>query len=187
MRQKLSLKFIQKSYWAIFCIILLSAALPAMSGCTTISGKQSGTEKTERRNKSGNELVGKWYKTQGGKFADYAGYAENLGNFESFEISEDGRVKSETLTAARNYDCIVEVSTKSEGTITRVSDSQLNIRLDAGTTRQTNSCSPEKNSADPTAATVTNYQWKLSEDEKGRAELCLIQPDGKTSCYRREE
>jgi hypothetical protein len=195
MRRKLSIEFIQKSALAIGCAVLICAGLAVMTGCATISGKQARAEKTARENKSEKvvqtgkiapELVGKWHKTPADRF-DYAVYAENLGNFETYEITADGRVKSETLSAARNYDCIVESSTKSEGTITSASNSpELNIRLDAGTTRTTNNCSPEKNSTGSTNAVTANYRWKVSEDAAGRAELCLTQPDGKTACYLHE-
>jgi hypothetical protein len=187
MSRKLSLKFMQKSYRAIFCVVLLGAVMAAISGCATISGKQSRAEKTARDNTSGRniqELTGKWHKIQGGKYVDYASYAENLGKFESYEITADGRVKAESLTAARSYDCIVEVSAKSDGTIKRLSDSQINISLNAGILRQTNACAPEKNSTDPTGATSTDYQWKLNEAED---ELCLTQSNGETACYRREK
>jgi hypothetical protein len=62
MSRKLSLEFMQKSYRAIFCTALLSAAMAAISGCATISGKQSRAEKTARDISSGRniqELTGK--------------------------------------------------------------------------------------------------------------------------------
>jgi hypothetical protein len=197
MSGKSSIDFNQKAYQATFYIILLSAVLMNMSGCATISGKQAQAPQDERRSKTANPadvrgagvkaLAGKWYKKQGGKYEDYAVYAENLGTFESYEITEDGRVKSEALTAVRSFDCIVETSAESEGTINFGADSQeLNLSLNAGTVRRTNTCSAEKNSTDPTAATAANYRWRLSEDESGRAELCLTRTSGETACYRRQ-
>lgn len=192
MSRKLSLKFIQKSYQAIFCVILLSVT---MTGCTSllVSSKGVRAEKYERKNNSNNsvsgkvpaELVGKWKKVQSSGYADYAKYAENMGNFESYEIMEDGRVRNETLIAAKSYDCPVQTTTRSEGTITLTSDSMLNIHLDAGTIQQANGCSPEKSYADSTKETSTDFQWKMSRDEAGTTELYLTQPNGETICYRR--
>ena len=112
---------------------------------------------------------------------------ENLGSFESYRITEDGRVKIETSTAARSYDCLVQTSAKSEGNLSLLAGSQLNIRLAAGTIRKSNACSPEQDSTVSTAATTTNYQWQLGADEDGRAELCLTPTGGETACYRRED
>jgi len=186
MSRKLSLKFIEKSYWAITYAILLGAAMLAMTGCTPrqVSSKEARPEKAERPDKK--ELVGKWQKIPaGGQYAEYAKYAENMGNFESYEITEDGRVTNETLIATRNYDCPVEVSTKSDGKITVSSETQLNISLDAGTIQQRNGCSAEKNSTGSTKATSTDFQWKISKDDDGTTELYLTQPNGETVRYRR--
>ena len=191
MNRKQSVKFIQKSWRAIICGGLLGAALLNMSGCATISGKQARAENAGRENKSNGavktvkDFAGKWHRINGGEF-DYAVYAENLGSFESYRITEDGRVKIETLTAARIYDCRVESSAQSEGNLSLLAGSQLNIRLAAGTVRKSNACSPENDSTASTAATTTNYRWNLSEDETGRAELCLTPDGGDTVCYRRE-
>jgi len=192
MSRKLSLKFIQKSYRAIFGIVLLSVT---MTGCATlpVSSKGVRAEKYERKNNSDSpvsnkvpiELVGKWKKVQRSGYADYAKYAENMGNFESYEIMEDGRVRNETLIAAKNYDCPVQTATRSEGTIALISDSELNIHLDAGTIQQANGCSPEKNYADSTKETSTNFQWKISRDDTGTIELYLTQTNGETICYHR--
>jgi hypothetical protein len=179
--------FIQKSYRAIFCVILLSAGI--MSGCATLRGKEVRADKNDRPNNFApddvNRLAGKWHKTQGG-FGDYAVYAENLGDFESYEITGDGRIKSLTLNAARNYDCIVEVAASSEGTIRLAPDStELNMSLAAGTIRKTNNCSPEKNSTASTAATDTVYRWKVIEED-GTTLLYLTKANGETAIYRRE-
>lgn len=187
MSRKLFLEFIKRSYGAVFCAVLLGAGLMLTNGCATISGKQSQAEKAVSENSNQRaDLTGKWYKTEGGKF-DYARYAENLGNFESYEITADGRIISETLSSSRNYDCIVEVSTRSEGTIGIVAGAQeLSISLAPGTTRTTDRCSSEKNSTASTGATSANYRWKLAENEDGATELCLTESGGKTTCYRRE-
>jgi hypothetical protein len=192
MSRKLSVKFIQKSFWAISCVILLSAAMLAMSGC----GKQILAKKNERqsdnsRTVSGKvvkELVGKWQKKPAdGSYEDYGVYAENLGSFESLEITEDARVHRASFTAAKNYDCRTEDAATSDGTIIVESGSELNITLDVGTLQHTDGCSAEKNYTSSIKATTTNYQWKLGKDKAGRAELCLTQTNGETACYRREE
>jgi hypothetical protein len=133
------------------------------------------------------ELVGKWRrKPAGGRFAEYAGYAENLGIFETFEISETGHVTRETLAAAKNYDCRTEDSAKNEGAVIVENDSQLNITLDVGTSEHTDFCSSEKNRIDPTRATSTDYRWKIERDESGATELCLTS-NNETACYLRAE
>lgn len=187
MSRELFSEFIKRSYGAVFCALLLGAALT--SGCATIAGKPARAENPART--SGNnqtaELTGKWYKTDGSRF-DYARYAENLGDFEALEITAGGRIKTETLNVSRSYDCLVEVAAESEGTISFAAGAQeLNISLAAGQTRKTNSCSAEKNSTAATAATVANYRWKLAENENGATELCLTAAGGKTTCYRRED
>jgi len=189
MSRKLSVKFIGQSFWAISCVILLSAA---MTGC----GNQARAE-NERETKSENaakqgivapELVGKWYKKQaGGRFAEYAKYAENLGDFESYEITPDGRVRYDMLTAVKNYDCRVETAAQSQGAITPVSDSELNITLDVGSVQHREDCQPGKNYIKPTGATTADYQWKVGKDEDGAAQLCLTKSNGETACYRRAE
>ena len=191
MSRELFTKFIQQSFGTVICAVLLSVCLLTMSGCTrTISGKQTrAAEKDNRENsvKTVKDFAGKWHKTEGGR-VDYAVYAENLGNFESYEITEDGRVKFETLNAARNFDCVVEVSTRTPGVINLSAGSpELNIDLYNGTVRQTNTCSPDKNSTASTTPRSTNYQWRMSETEDGATELCLTKSDGQTACYRRAE
>ena len=192
MNKKAAVKFRPKSWRTIICSGLLGAALLNMSGCAAISGRQIRAANAVRENKTGNQVktlkdfAGKWHRINGGQ-ADYAVYAENLGSFESYQITEDGRVKIETSTAARSYDCLVESSAKSEGNLNLLAGSQLNIRLAAGTIRKSNACSPEQDATGSTAATTANYQWQLGADEDGRAVLCLTPTDGETACYRRED
>jgi hypothetical protein len=189
MSRKLFLKSIQKSYWAIFCVILLSAWI--MSGCATLQGKEARAGKNDRPSQSAptdvKQLAGRWHR-QGGGFAEYASYAENLGNFETYEISENGRIKSSTLNAARNYDCIVEAAASREGTISSAPGStELNISFETGTIKKTNNCSPEKNSTESTGASNTSYKWKVGEDKTGATLLYLTKANGETAIYRREE
>lgn len=186
MSRKLSL--IQKSFGTLLGVVLLGIAIMTMNGCTAISGKQVRAEKTARESngKIAPELAGKWHKKQAG-FAEYAKYAENLGYFESYEITEDGRVRRETLIAEKNYDCRTETSATSAGTITLASDSQMNISLDAGTIRQTGGCSADKNYTSSTLPSSTDYQFKLGRDASGAPELCLTQTNGEAACYRRAE
>lgn len=180
MNRELFAEFVTRSYAAIIGAVLLGAGLMLMSGCTTIAGKPA----RETGNRTAG-LTGKWYKSS--RF-EYARYAGNLGDFESFEITSDGRVKAESLKASREFDCIVEVSAKSEGTLRFAPNAQeLNIDLAAGQTRKTNSCSSAKTATAETAATSTDYQWKLAETENGATDLCLTARDGKTNCYRRED
>ena len=187
MSQDLFTKFFQKLYGTVFGVILLSVALLTMNGCMrTISGQQERAAKNNNPVKTVGDFAGKWHNTKSSKF-DYASYAENLGYFESYQISEDGVVRFETLNAARNYDCIVEVSTRSQGVISLAAGSpELNINLSNGTIRQTNSCAPDNNSTAATTASSTNYRWQLVQTEDGATELCLTKTDGKTVCYRRE-
>ncbi|HEY8561209.1 MAG TPA: hypothetical protein VIL74_12610 [Pyrinomonadaceae bacterium] len=192
MSRKTSVKFIQKTWRTLFCAGLLGAALLNMSGCATVSGRRARAENAARENKSDargktvKDLAGKWHKISDGGI-DYAVYAENLGSFETYQITEDGRVTVETFEAARNYDCPVESSARREGNLSLLSDSQLNIRLATGTIRKSNACAPEQNSTAALPAAIANYQWSLREDETGRADLCLTPSGGGAAlCYRRE-
>jgi hypothetical protein len=192
MNRKLLVKYVQKLFVAISCFILLGAAMSAMTGCN----KRARAE-NERENKSrisskaggvGRELTGTWQKIQaGGAYAEYARYAENLGNFETLEITADGRVRRATLIAAKIYDCPVEDSTISEGAIVVESETALNITLDVGTLEHREGCSPAKNFTAPTKATTTDFGWKLGKNESGADELCLTEARGETACYRRAE
>jgi hypothetical protein len=188
MSRKLSVRSIQNSTRAFFGVLLLSIALLGTSGCATIAGKEARALKTERDNpvvagKIDAALVGKWRKVQ----TDYAVYAENLGNFESYEISSDGRIRHETLSVAKNYDCLVEDSTRSDGAITVKSDSRLNITLDTGAASHQEVCAGNKNYTNPTKAMTADFQWKLAKTEDGRAELSLTTTDGETIRFRRAE
>jgi hypothetical protein len=186
MSRELFSKVFNKSSAAITGAVLLSVVLMLTSGCATIAGKPARAEKLSRAGGNNAGLTGKWYKTGGEKF-EYARYAENLGDFEVIEITADQRIKTESLRTSREFDCLVEVSTASEGTITFAPDApELNIALAAGQTRRTNSCSSAQNSTAATAASSTNYQFKLAENKDGATELCLSADDGKTTCYRRE-
>lgn len=193
MSRKLSIKFIGQSFWAIFCCtFLLGAALLAMTGCNSRAQAENAREnKADASVKTGKiapELVGKWQKKQpGGKYAEYAVYAENLGAFEAYEISPDARIRRTSLIAAKNYDCRVETAAVSQGAITPVSDSELNITLDVGSVQHREDCQPEKNYINPTAATTVDYQWKVGKDEDGATQLCLTRANGETACYRQVE
>ena len=188
MNRKLLVKYVQKLLTAVSCFILLGAAMSSLTGC----GKPARAE-NEYANKSENltrpgkisrELVGRWQKKPaGGKYAEYARYAENLGDFETLEINADGRIRRETLTAAKVYDCPVEDSVKSEGAI--IVESSLNITFDVGTIEHREGCSPAKNYTAPTKATTTDFGWKINKSEDDADELCLTQTNGETACYRR--
>lgn len=183
MNRKLFVNFIPKLFFAVACFILPGAM---MSGC----GKSARAE-----NESGNptnsarispELTGKWQKKQAGE-NEYARYAENLGTFETLEIAADGRVRQETLTVAKIYDCPVEDSSKSEGALIVESETQLNITLDVGTHEHREGCSPTKNYTAPTKAATADFQWKINKTENGATDLCLTDANGETACYIRVE
>lgn len=188
MSRELFSEFIKRSYAALLGAVLLSAGLMLTSGCATISGKAARAAKPARENNNERaDLTGKWYKTEGGKI-DYARYSGASNGFESYEIAADGRIEAESLEVSRSYDCLVEASTRSAGTINFVPGTQeLNIDLAAGQARKTNNCSSAQNSTATTAATSTNYRWQLAENADGSTELCLTASDGKTTCYRRED
>jgi hypothetical protein len=187
MNREIAVKFIQKIFWTVSCFLLLGAVVPVLTGCGNHARAKSERETTAQSGKIASALAGKWHKIQGNRFAEYARYAENLGDFETYEITADGRVRYESLTAAKNYDCRIETAAKSAGTITPDSETELNITLDVGTLEHTDACSPAKNYAETTKATTTDYQWKIGKDENGIAQLCLTQANGETTCYRREE
>jgi hypothetical protein len=180
MSRKLSLIFIQKSSAALCFALLICAALSPLTGCTTISGKQIRAENSPEI-KTAAALAGKWQQTP----ADYAVYAENLGSFESLEITADGRVRYENLIIAKNYDCRTETVAASEGTVTVTSDSALRITLDAGTVRQTGGCSADKNTTAATAPASTDYRFRLGTDAGGATELILTKTNGETVRFRR--
>ena len=189
MSRELFSESIKKSSAAIVGALLMGAALLLTSGCTSISGKPARAASPVRESADQRAaLTGKWYKTEDGRI-DYARYAGNERGFESYEITADGRVRAESLAASRSYDCPVEIASRREGTIGFVpgAPEELNISLDAGQTRTTNYCSAEKNSTAATAATSTNYRWRLAENADGSTALCLTPAGGGTTCYRRED
>jgi hypothetical protein len=187
MNREIAVKFIQKIFWTVSCFLLLGVVIQTMTGCGRYARAKSDRETTAQSGRIAPPLVGKWHKIQGNRFAEYAKYAENLGSFETYEITADGRVRYESLSAVKNYDCRIETSAKSAGAIMPVSETELNITLDVGTSQHTDACSPAKNYTNTTKATTTDYQWKIGKDENGATQLCLTKSNGETACYRREE
>lgn len=133
------------------------------------------------------DIVGKWERKQGGMSsvdANTGRYLGSSGNYESYEISADGRVAYTSLIAVQQYGCRLEAFSQSRGRA-GVSGSNLNIALAAGTIRRDDSCSPAKNYTKPTEATNMDYKFSVGKDDYGNLQLCLTEPSGETFCYRK--
>lgn len=187
MNRKFFVKFICQTFFAVSCFILLGAGV---TGCGKPARAENEAEtNSDNPTKSGRvarELTGKWQKKQTGG-NEYARYAENLGTFETLEITADGRVRRVSVVAAKIYDCPVEDSMKSEGAIIVESETALNITFDVGTHEHREGCSPSKNFTAPTKATTIDFEWKINKTENGTDELCLTQVNGEAVCYLRVE
>lgn len=131
------------------------------------------------------DLVGKWErKTSGMSSYKNGNYQGSSGNYESYEISPDGRVAYTMLIAVQNYGCRLEAFSQSRGRIA-TSGANLTVSLNAGTVRRDDSCSPSKNYTKATDATSHTYNWTVGDDGYGNTELCLTQETGEKFCYRR--
>lgn len=179
----------ERLFLAVAFFVFAGAIVSGLSGCATraISGKESATNAPAEQRLSGKaakQIVGIWYKKQTAA-SRYARHAEQTGDFETLEITDDGRIRREILTVTKIYDCPVADAAVTEGAITIESDTRLTLTFGAGTTRRTENCSPDKNHTTNTKPTTSNYEWRVSKSNDGATELCLT--NGDTICYRRAE